>query len=62
MSICFSIQPSLSDVLETQLNNMDEQEKCDYFDCPFCHWGCCTGDKDFAIEMNLCRKETEDDT
>ena len=38
---------------------MDEPEKCDYFDCPFCHWGCCTGDKDFAISMNLCQKEQE---
>lgn len=37
----------------------ENQEKCEYFDCPFCHWRVCTGNKDFAIEMKICRKETD---
>ena len=42
------------------LIDMEEnQEKCEYFDCPFCHWRVCTGNKDFAIEMKICRKETD---
>ena len=38
-----------------------EQEKCEYWDCIMCHWGCCTGDKQFAKELNLCKKKDEDD-
>ena len=38
-----------------------EPEKCEYWDCIMCHWGCCTGDKQFAKELNLCKKKDEDD-
>ena len=39
----------------------EEPEPCNYWDCIMCHWGCCTGDKQFAIELNLCQKEKEED-
>jgi hypothetical protein len=35
-------------------------EKCEYWDCIMCHWGCCTGDKEFAKELNICKKEEDD--
>ena len=34
-----------------------EPEKCEYWGCIMCHCGCCTGDKQFAKELNLCKKK-----
>ena len=39
----------------------DTIENCDYWDCPFCNWGHCTGDKCLPIEMNLCLKQDENE-
>ena len=41
-------------------NLLEEPEPCDYWDCIFCNWGCCTGDKQFAIRLNICQKVTEE--
>lgn len=32
-------------------------EKCNYFNCPMCNWGYCTGDKEYMIEMGSCSKK-----
>ena len=32
-------------------------EKCDRWNCPFCNWGYCTGDKEYAYEMHFCTKQ-----
>ena len=37
-----------------------ETEKCEYFNCIMCHWGYCTGDKNFAIDLNLCKKDNDE--
>ena len=39
----------------------DELEKCEHWDCPMYHWGSCTGDKEFAVEHNICQKKQEAD-
>ena len=38
-----------------------EEYKCEYFSCPFCNWGVCTGDKEIAIKNNFCYKENHKD-
>ena len=38
-----------------------EPEKCEYWGCIMCHCGCCTGDKQVAKELNLCKKKDKDD-
>jgi hypothetical protein len=40
---------------------MWDAEKCNHWNCPFCHWGYCTGDKEYACEMNFCNKKHEED-
>lgn len=38
----------------------EELEYCEHWDCPFCHWNRCTGDKDFAVEQGICLKTEEE--
>jgi hypothetical protein len=41
---------------------MEDIEKCIYFDCAMCHWGYCTGDKQYWIELHLCRKKNHEES